>query len=110
MENNGLDRHSTPEKVTAIVLLFVLLVAPTKLIYYDTGLFNALKLIYPIVLMAIAIGLIIFGEVRRSLYAQWLRLMLYAPIIIIGLIVLGVIVYFFQIIFDSGPIDGGSGD
>ena len=110
LENNGLDRHSTPEKVTAIIIIFAVLLLPAKPIYYDTGAFNSLKWAYPITLAAIAIGLAIFGEVRKSLFEKWLRLMLYAPVIIICLIVLGIVIYFFQVIFEAGPVDAGSGE
>ncbi|OCX51823.1 hypothetical protein BEL04_17585 [Mucilaginibacter sp. PPCGB 2223] len=110
MENNGLDRHSTPEKVTAIVIIFALLLFPAKLIYYDTGGINAFKIIFPVILIGIAIALAIFKDVRNALFEKWLRMMLYAPILIIILIVVGIIVYFFQVIFQAGPLDGGAGE
>lgn len=107
MENNELDRHSTAEKVTSIVIIFALLLFPAKLIYYDTGRLNSLKFVFPVILVIVAVLLAIFRDFRMRLFIQWLRLMVYAPVVIIVLIVLGIIVYFFQVIFASGPMDGG---
>ncbi|WP_448700377.1 hypothetical protein ACFGVR_00645 [Mucilaginibacter sp. AW1-3] len=110
MENNDLERHSTPEKITAIVIIVVLLLFPAKPIYYDTGRLNALKIVYPVIVLGIVIALAIFKDARKALFEKWLRMMVYAPIFIIIMIVLGIIVYFFQVIFAAGPLDGGAGE
>ena len=107
METNGLDRYTTAEKITSIVIIFAILVFPAKWIYYDTGKLNALQFVFPVLLAAVIITLTILKDLRKRLFLKWLGLMIYAPIIIIIFIVLGIIYYFFQVIFASGPMDGG---
>jgi len=107
LETNGLDTYSKAEKITSIVIILAILLFPAKLIYYDTGKLNALQFVFPVVLLAGITALIISKDLRDRLFLKWLRLMVYAPIIIIIFIVLGIIVYFFQVIFASGPMDGG---
>ena len=106
METNGLDRYTTTEKVTSIVIIFAILLFPVKLIYYDTGKLNTLQFVFPVLLAAAIITLVIFKELRKTLFLKWLSLMIYAPVIIIVFIVFGIIYYFFQVIFASGPMDG----
>lgn len=111
MENNELDTYSTAEKITAVVIIIAILVFPAKLVYYDTygtDELYALKIVLPITLAAIVIAIAVFKNLREALFISWLRLMVYMPFAIIGLIVLGIIYYFFQAMFQGG--DAGPGE
>lgn len=83
---------------------------PVKFIYYDTGGLNVLRIVFPIVLIAIIIALVILRDLREALFIAWLRLMVYMPVAVIGLIVLAIIYYIFQEMFQSGPVDVGNGE
>jgi len=107
LETNGLDRYTRAEKVTSIVIIFAILLFPAKWIYYDTGKLNALEFVFPVLVVAGIVTLVILKDLRQRLFLKWLGLMIYAPVIIIVFIVLGIIYYFFQVIFQSGPMDGG---
>lgn len=107
MDTNGLDRYTTAEKITSIVIIFAILAFPAKWIYYDTGKLNALEFVFPVLVGAGIIALVILKDLRKRLFLKWLGLMIYAPVIIIIFIVLGIIYYFFHVIFASGPMDGG---
>jgi len=107
LETNGLDRYTRPEKITSIVIIFAILLFPAKWIYYDTGKLNALEFVFPVLLGAGIITLVMLKELRKRLFLKWLGLMIYAPVVIIVFIVLGIIYYFFQVIFANGPMDGG---
>ena len=110
MENNELDTYSAAEKITAVVIIMAILVFPAKLVYYDTygtGELYALKIGLPIILAACVIALVVLKNLREALFITWLRLMVYMPFAIIALIVLGIIYYFFQAMFQGGDVGPG---
>jgi len=102
LEENEFLKHSKAERVTSIILFFAIILVLLKLVYYDVNrLTDPMKMGFGIILGLFLVSLAVFKQFRQPLYKRWLRFMVYMPLILILAIATAVIIYFFQVIFNS---------